>query len=106
MFELITDEYAGIDVGRRSAPTFLDVDDDGDQDLIVARESEGPLLFRNEGHASEPFFEEGTPLAHPMPPLAMPAFGDPDLDGSIEWIVGEVGGGLVYYDDPGKDADR
>src|SRR5690606_23801012 len=56
-FELVSDEYLGIDVGRRSVPIFFDIDGDGDQDMIIGSESEGIVLFRNVGTRSDPDFE-------------------------------------------------
>lgn len=99
-FELVSDEYLGIDVGRRSVPAFLDVDGDGDEDLIVGSESEGLVFFRNTGTPNEPDFSRVGPLAHDVPPMAVPVFGDFDGDGRLELIVGGLGGGLSYYDEP------
>ena len=35
-FDLVSDKFEDIDVGRRSVPRFADLDGDGDQDLIWA----------------------------------------------------------------------
>lgn len=40
--------FAGIDAGQLSAPTFADVDGDGDQDLLIGSAEDGiPEYFRN-----------------------------------------------------------
>jgi hypothetical protein len=49
VFTLVSDEYDGIKVGRRSAPLLLDLDRDGDLDLIVGSELDGLAVFRNLG---------------------------------------------------------
>jgi hypothetical protein len=98
IFTLVSDEYADINVGRRSVPVFLDVDADGDEDMIIGSESRGLLLYRNEGNAQDPVFERGVRLPHEVPAMAAPAFGDPDGDGALELIVGGLGGGLIYFD--------
>ena len=37
LFTLVSDVYDSIDVGRRSAPALVDIDRDGDLDLLVGR---------------------------------------------------------------------
>ncbi len=100
VFEFVSDEYAGIDVGRRSAPTFIDTDRDGDLDMIVGSEHEGLLLFRNLGDRTTPIFGESEPLPYDVPETTVPAFGDPDGDGALELLVGGYSGGLLYFDGP------
>ena len=99
-FEFVSDEYAGIDVGRRSVPTFIDADHDNDLDMIVGSEHEGILLFRNQGDQTMPMFGEGEPLPYDVPEAAVPSFGDPDGDGVLELMVGGYSGGLLYFDGP------
>ena len=100
VFEFVSDEYAGIDVGRRSVPTFIDTDRDGDLDMIVGSEHEGLLLFRNRGDRTTPLFGESEPLPYDVPEAAVPSFGDPDGDGALELVVGGYSGGLLYFDGP------
>ena len=100
VFEFVSDEYAGIDVGRRSVPAFLDADRDGDMDLIVGSQHEGLLLFRNEGDRSTPRFAESERLPYDVPENTVPAFGDMDGDGVLELVVGGYSGGLLYFDNP------
>ncbi len=96
-FELVSDEYLDIDVGRRSVPAFVDIDDDGDYDMIVGSEDQGLIVFRNTGSASEPAFEQDLAITHQIPVVAAPAFGDLDDDGHIDLLVGSLGGGLHYF---------
>lgn len=97
VFELVSDEYLNIDVGRRSVPVFWDIDGDGDQDMIVGSEDEGIVLFRNTGTPREPAFEYEGALQLDAPPIAVPEFGDVDGDGVAELIIGGLGGGLFFY---------
>ena len=48
-FQLVSDEYQDIDLGRRSVPVLVDLDGDGDLDLAVGYEVAGVRIFLNEG---------------------------------------------------------
>ncbi len=95
-FTLVSDEWQGIDVGRRSAPLLADLDRDGDLDLLVGSESGGLALFRNTGSRTAPHFERDRAFAPDVPGLAAPAAGDLDGDGALDLVVGGIGGGAVY----------
>jgi hypothetical protein len=96
-FELVSDEYGGIDVGRRSHPAFADLDGDGDFDMVIGREEGGGVVFRNVGSRTEPRFEQDDSLLLPLPPLGAPAFVDLDGDGRHDIVAGNLSGGLYYF---------
>ncbi|MEX0892982.1 MAG: VCBS repeat-containing protein [Gemmatimonadota bacterium] len=88
-----------LDAGRRSAPTLVDVDGDGDLDIVIGREEPGALLVRNTGTATEPAWAAPEPWAAlPLPPYGTPAFGDLTGDGVAEVISGALSGGLLYWE--------
>lgn len=97
-FVLESDTYGEIDIGRRSFPTFLDIDNDGDQDLVFGTESAGLLLYRNEGTRTEPSFVLDENFEIRADGFSTPAFGDIDGDGDEDLFVGGVGGGLLFYE--------
>jgi hypothetical protein len=97
-FELVSDEYGGFDVGRRSAPTLVDADGDQDLDLIVGRETGGVSFFRNVGTRAAPEFEEAEAPDLPLWSFATPSFGDLDGDGDLDLVSGSGAGGVLYLE--------
>lgn len=96
-FALVSDEWAGIRVGRRSAPLLADLDGDGDLDLLVGAEQGVLALFRNQGTRQAARFVRDATFVLEVPALAAPATGDLDGDGDLDLVVGGIGGGLVYF---------
>ena len=96
-FQLVSDEYQDIDIGRRSVPALVDLDGDGDLDLAVGSEISGLRLFLNEGTAREPVFVETEPFGPEVPAYTTPAFADINGDGRLDLLTGGNRGGLIVY---------
>jgi hypothetical protein len=94
-FEMVTERFGAIDVGRRSAPALADLDADGLLDLMVGREAMGAEVFRNIGTRTEARFE-ALAWELELPPYATPVVVDIDGDGRLEVISGALGGGMVF----------
>ena len=97
-FILVDDKYGGIDAGRRSVPTLVDIDTDGDFDLVVGSEAEGLKLYRNNGTLREANFVLDETFDVPVHPFSAPIFTDVDGDGDADLFVGGIGGGLLYFE--------
>jgi len=96
-FRLVTEEFAGIRVGRRSVPLLIDLDGNGLLDLLVGSESDGVHVYRNVGTRTAPEFVRDGSLDMPVHGLGAPALGDLTGNGAWDVVLGGIGGGLLYY---------
>jgi hypothetical protein len=91
-------------VSRDFSPTFGDLDNDGDLDVLIGDEM-GKLFYgENKGGAGKPFSAEA--LAYPFMDIdvglyATPSVFDVNKDGLLDLIVGERGGNINYFQNKG-----
>ena len=99
----------GISVLSYSKPTFIDLDGDGDQDLIVGNDYGDIAYFENTGAVTSPVFTQRTDTANPFDGITMGshstlAFADLDGDGDVDLAVGVNEGAIPYYENIGTAA--
>ncbi len=98
-WELFSDNYNSIDVGKRSSPAFADLDDDSDLDLFIGQDEGKILFFRNDGSIYLPSWTKITEtyLFMDIGAFSKPALADVDGDSDQDLFVGEEEGNLNFY---------
>ena len=95
--------------GRYSAPTFADLDGDGDPDAVVGINDGTLHYFRNTGTPTAPVFVEQTGSSNPFNGIIVGAYSNPTLadldgDGDLDAVVGIADGTLHYFRNTGTTA--
>jgi hypothetical protein len=93
------DPLDGVSVASFTAPSFGDLDGDGDLDVVVVAANSNLSYYENTGSASTPAFVARSGAANPFNGTtlisAMPSLADMDGDGDLDLGVGF--GGIVRY---------
>ncbi|RMG78698.1 MAG: VCBS repeat-containing protein, partial [Bacteroidetes bacterium] len=95
--------FNGVDVGTDSAPTFVDLDKDGDMDAFIGANDGTLYYYKNTGNATSPTFTPQTGSSNPLNGAdfgtdAMPIFVDIDKDGDMDAFIG-ANDGTIYYEE-------
>ncbi len=104
LFQLVTQSFANILVGSYSKPAFVDINGDGDKDLLVGSLLQGTQLYRNIGGPLE--FVHDPAFELPMFRRMAPAAGDLDGDGDPDLLTGLSAGGLAYFRNVSEQGSR
>jgi FG-GAP-like repeat/Secretion system C-terminal sorting domain len=100
------DPFNGADVGFLSAPTFVDIDGDGDLDAFVGGYGSGISFYKNTGTATAPVYTLQPGASNPLNAIIstfglFPTFVDIDGDGDKDLFVGQADGSVAYYKNTG-----
>jgi len=97
-FIAVTDSFSHINVAGSSFPFFIDMESDGDFDLIIGSQNNGFALYRNNGSPQIPNFIEEPNFDLYSPLTSTPIMADIDNDSDLDLISGGLGGGLIFYE--------
>lgn len=105
-FTLLTRDFANLHANVPSiagmAPTFGDLDGDGDKDLIVGDVSGQLNYFEKQAGPNDNFvFITSNYESIDVGAFAMPQLIDVDRDGKLDLLIGEQSGNLNYYHNDG-----
>jgi hypothetical protein len=98
--------FDGLSTGDKTAPAFVDIDNDGDYDVITGRDDGQFRFIRNDGTVSVPDLAITANGDNPLDGVdagtrTAPAFGDLDDDGDFDMLVGLLDGTFGYYQNDG-----
>ena len=106
-WQFISDEYADIFIGPeyygQSSPEFVDIDGDGDYDLLIGKGSSSIHYYENVGNALTPLFEFITDSLWGIITEGINRLGLVDInnDGDVDLFIGEWDGTLMYWGNTG-----
>ena len=96
-FELLSDHFQDIKVGRRSAPSLGDMDGDGKPDLLLGNAEGTVELWRNVGSGGSIRFERDASFVMKSDGNAAPTAGDIHANGKRDLFIGTAGGGIRWF---------
>lgn len=96
--------------GIRSSPVVMDLDGDGDMDLLSGNTNGQVLYYENIGSGVAPLFDgfspieaDGVPIDYAGTPRSRPFVGDWTGDGYLDLLVGQASGGVHLYEGGASD---
>ena len=101
---LITENYNTIEDGYDFAPTFADIDNDGDSDFFIGEYGGTIKFYRNDGtpeNASWTLVTEYYGSIEVGYFQCSPVFADIDNDGDLDLFIGEWDGNINFYRNDG-----
>ena len=106
IFTLVTDQFGGIQAGRRTTPALLDLDGDNDFDLLLGNRAGELLHLVNEGGRGEGItwtLATRNFLDYRNGRYSAPVAADLDGDADPDLLVGSANGSIRYWENKGTE---
>ena len=102
--------FNAVDTYGHASPELVDLDNDGDLDAVIGRESGQIEYWRNVGNANSPSFQMQSGTDNPfngqdVGDRASPTLADVDGDGDLDALIGNLGGTLRFLRNDGNAAN-
>ena len=102
----VTDPFGLADIGYNSRPVFMDLDGDGDLDLLSGELNGNFFYFENTGSSNAPAFAASSTNPFGLAGIgyyqSIPAFADLDGDGDLDMFSGSDPGNFFYFENTGS----
>ena len=102
-WDIISENYLGIDVGDNSTPDFIDIDNDNDYDMFIGNKLGNIYYYRNDGSVTSPSFTfvSSNYNSIDVGDNSAPTFVDIDNDNDFDLFIGNLLGTIWYYRNDG-----
>lgn len=99
-YQFVSNNYASVNVGNDASPSLGDLDGDNDLDLLVGNRLGQIAFYRNTGSVSSPAFTFVTSNYAGINAFqnSVPAVVDLNSDTDPDLILGNIKGGLYFYE--------
>lgn len=96
-------EYTPAVVSGNSAPTFVDIDGDGDYDMFIGEGDGNITFYRNDGDTTSPIWTYVTDKYESIDVggSSVPTFVDINADGDYDMFIGKGEGTISFYRNDG-----
>ena len=100
----ITNPFGLSSVGNLANPAFVDIDSDGDLDVLIGNNDGNTLFFRNTGTIGSPVFAAASSNPFGLSDVgsgASPTITDIDSDGDLDAFLGNSAGNTLFFRNTG-----
>jgi hypothetical protein len=106
-FTLVSSNFQSIDVGSNAAPTFVDIDNDGDLDMFIGENGGKIHYYKNRSTDDTIDFDQISTNYNfiDVGSRSRPAFADLNNDGKYDLLIGNSSGKIYYYQNIGTPTD-